>query len=115
MSHRALLLAAACALALPTVAAGSRSPTAAESAAIRAAALSSLDGKGWRVTGIRVSTVPAKHRHASASVGNRATGVGGSMILRRSHGAWRRIFLGTGDFCDAPAPAAVLRDLGFAC
>lgn len=39
--------------------AASRRPTASETRAIRSAALRSLHGSGWRVTGIRVSTVPA--------------------------------------------------------
>lgn len=93
----------------------SRAPTKSEAAAIRKAALRSLHGSGWKVSAIRVSTVPTKHRYAKAAVDNRATGVGGEMILWRDAGRWRRIFLGTDGFCDANAPKRVLRDLGFGC
>lgn len=93
----------------------SRRPTRATATAIRSAALRSLHGTGWQVSNIRVTTVRAAHRYASASVENARTGVGGEMILRRGDRRWRSIFLGTNDFCEARAPRAVLRDLGFPC
>lgn len=95
--------------------AASRAPTRSEAAAIRRAALRSLHGSGWKVSAIRVSTVPTKHRYAKAAVDNRTTLVGGEMILWRDAGRWGRIFLGTDGFCDANAPKRVLRDLGFGC
>lgn len=99
----------------PTASASRRRPTRSEAAAIRSAALRSLHGRGWAVSAIRVSTIRAAHRYASAAVDNRITGVGGEMILRRDGERWRRIFFGTNDFCEANAPRRVLRDLGFRC
>lgn len=95
--------------------AASRAPTKSEAAAIRRAAQRSLHGSGWKVSAIRVSTARTKHRYAKAAVDNRATGVGGEMILWRDAGRWQRIFLGTNDFCDANAPKRVLNDFGFGC
>lgn len=98
----------------PLAIAASRRPTATETRAIRSAALRSLHGSGWRVTGIRVSTIPGRHRYAKAAADN-VSGVGGEMILRRDGTRWRRIFLGTDGFCDVAAPRRVLHDLGFGC
>lgn len=114
-SWRSLLLALLVALTLPVVANAWRRPTSGESQAIRSAALRSLHGKGWHAHVIRVSTVRAKYRYATASVDNTLTGVGGEMILRRTGSGWHRLFLGTDEFCTTNAPRAVLRDLGFRC
>lgn len=110
----AITLTAAALVAVPPALA-SRAPSRAESSAIRSAALRTMHGSGWRVSGIRISTVPSTYRYAKASVDNARTGVGGEMILRRKSGHWSRVFLGTDGFCGAQAPRAVLRDLGFGC
>ena len=61
------------------------------------------------------STVTRTARYARAAVDNTRTGVGGEMLLARRDGRWRRLFLGTNDFCTAPLPRAALADLGFRC
>lgn len=109
------VLALLAALAVAAVATASRRPTGAETRAIRSAAVRTLHGSGWQVSGIRVSTVRTRYRYAKAAVDNRRTGVGGDMILRKRYGRWARIFLGTDGFCTVHAPRGVLRDLGFGC
>jgi hypothetical protein len=109
------LLTLTIALAMPSVAGAWRRPTSGEAQHIRAAALRSLHGRGWRAHVARVSTVRARYRYATASVDNSRTGVGGEMILRRTGSGWHQLFLGTDEFCSAKAPRAVLRDLGFGC
>lgn len=112
---RLLLLVLAVWIALTAPALAARSATPSEARAIRAAALASLSGQGWRVSAIRISTVTPTARYARAAVDNRRTGVGGEMLLARRAGHWRRVFLGTNDFCTAPLPRAALADLGFRC
>lgn len=115
---RRVALAVLALAALPVFAppaGASRAPTAREAASIRSAALRTLHGSGWRVRGIRVSTARTTHRFARASVTNRVTGVGGSMLLTTKRGRWTRRFLGTDGFCAIYAvPNAVLADL-YAC
>lgn len=114
-SFLATLLCGLALVSLAPRAEASRAPSASEARAIRAAALRTLHGRGWRVSRIRVSTVRTADRYAKAAVDNFRTGVGGEMILRRHAGRWRRIFLGTSEFCRAHAPVGVLDDLGFRC
>jgi hypothetical protein len=106
-----LLLAVA-----PAAPAGAtRAPTAAQARAIRAAALRTLHGSGWRVSHIRLSSAHTTHRYARAVVTHARTGAGGTMLLATSHGRWRRRFLGSEGFCGVlNVPQAVLADL-FAC
>jgi hypothetical protein len=99
--------------ALASPAAASRRPTSGEAKEIRAGALLSLQGHGWRVSGVRVSTVSS--HYAKAAVQQGRNGPGGEMILRLRHGIWHQSFLGTNDFCTAPVPRRVLDDLGFGC
>lgn len=109
----ALVLVAVALLAPAAIA--SRAPTRAETRAIRAAALRSLHGAGWKVSHIRITTVKTRYRYAKAAVNNSRTGVGGEMILRYRNRRWSRLFLGQNDFCTVRAPVAVLDDLGFGC
>jgi len=95
------------------VAQASRSPTRQETREIREDAKLYLTGGGWRVSGIRVSTVSG--RYAKAAVQQGHAGPAGEMILRLRHGIWHEAFLGTNDFCSAPLPKRVLNDLGFRC
>jgi hypothetical protein len=101
-------------LVLPRIdAQASRRPTSGETQEIRAGALLSLQGRGWHVSGIRVST--ANDHYAKAAVQQGRNGPAGEMILRLRHGIWHQTFLGTSDFCSAPVPKRVLDDLGFRC
>ena len=109
----ALAVGVLLAAAAPTDA--TRRPTSKEARAIRAAALRTLDGPGWKVDGIRVSTAKTRNRYARANVELRPDGPGGLMLLGTKRGRWRRLFLGTNDFCEAPVPKRVLADFGFAC
>ena len=99
--------------ALASTGAASRRPTSGEAKEIRAGALLSLQGHGWRVSGVRVSTVSS--HYAKAAVQQGRNGPAGEMILRLRHGIWHQSFLGTNDFCTAPVPKRVLDDLGFRC
>lgn len=110
-----LAIAVVCTLLLTPAAQASRPATSAEADAIRRAAVRTLEGRGWRVSHIRVSTARTGDRYAAAAVDNARTGVGGEMILRHHAGRWSRLFLGTNDFCTAAAPRAALNDLGFRC
>jgi hypothetical protein len=65
------------------------------------------------VSGIRVSTVSNHYAKAAVQQGRR--GPAGEMILHLRHGIWHEAFLGTDEFCSAPAPKRVLDDLGFGC
>ena len=91
----------------------SRSPTRHEAREIRQDAMLYLEGRGWRVSGIRVSTVNRSYAKAAAQQGER--GPAGEMILHLRHGIWHEAFLGTDEFCSAPVPRPVLTDLGFHC
>jgi hypothetical protein len=91
----------------------SRRPTRQESKEIKTDAKLYLQGRGWRVSGIRVSTVNTQY--AKAAVQRGKNGPGGEMILRLRHGIWHEVFLGTDGFCSAKAPKRVLDDLGFSC
>jgi hypothetical protein len=91
----------------------SRSPTRAEAREIRQDAPLYLQGRGWRVSAIRVSTVSAHYAKAAVQHGQR--GPAGEMILYLRHGIWHDAFLGTNEFCSAPVPKRVLNDLGFRC
>jgi hypothetical protein len=91
----------------------SRRPSRNEAREIRADARLYLQGSGWRVSGIRISTVNGNYAKAAVQQGR--YGPGGEMILRLRHGIWHEVFLGTSDFCRASAPRRVLRDLGFRC
>jgi hypothetical protein len=91
----------------------SRSPTRQEAREIRQDAPLYLEGHGWRVSGIRVSTV--SQSYAKAAVQQGRSGPAGEMILHLRHGIWHEAFLGTNDFCSAPVPKRVLNDLGFRC
>lgn len=72
-----------------------------------------LQGSGWRISGIRVSTVNTDY--AKAAVLQTGSGAAGEMILELRHGIWHELFLGTDGFCSAHVPKAVLDDLGFGC
>lgn len=91
----------------------SRSPTRQEATEIREDAKLYLEGRGWQVSAIRVSTVSQSYAKAAVHQGQR--GPAGEMILHLRHGIWHEAFLGTNDFCSAPAPRRVLNDLGFRC
>ncbi len=91
----------------------SRSPTRQEAREIRQDAPLYLEGHGWRVSGIRVSTVSNQYAKAAVQQGRR--GPAGEMILHLRHGIWHEAFLGTNEFCSAPVPRRVLNDLGFRC
>ena len=91
----------------------SRSPTRQETREIREDAKLYLEGRGWQVSGIRVSTVG--HSYAKAAVRQGKGGPAGEMILHLRHGIWHEAFLGTDEFCSAPVPKRVLNDLGFRC
>ena len=116
MTAPAKLIAAA-SICLPLLsgvsAQASRSPTRTEAREIRANAKLYLEGRGWRVSGIRVSTVNG--HYAKAAVQQGRSGPGGEMILLLRHGIWHEVFLGTSEFCAAHAPKRVLDDLGFRC
>jgi hypothetical protein len=91
----------------------SRSPTRGEAREIRQDAPLYLEGRGWRVSGIRVSTVSQSYAKAAVQQGQR--GPAGEMILHLRHGIWHEAFLGTNEFCSARVPKRVLNDLGFRC
>jgi hypothetical protein len=91
----------------------SRPPTRQEAREIREDARLYLTGRGWRVSGIRVSTVSAQYAKAAVMQGQR--GAAGEMILHLRHGIWHEAFQGTNDFCSARVPKRVLNDLGFRC
>ena len=91
----------------------SRSPTHQETREIREDAKLYLTGRGWQVSGIRVSTV--RDHYAKAAVQQGQRGPAGEMILHLRHGIWHEVFLGTDEFCSARAPKRVLDDLGFRC
>jgi hypothetical protein len=91
----------------------SRSPTRQEAREIRQDAPLYLEGRGWRVSGIRVSTVSQNYAKAAVQQGQR--GPAGEMILHLRHGIWHEAFLGTNEFCSARVPKRVLNDLGFRC
>jgi hypothetical protein len=91
----------------------SRHPTRQETTEIRQDAVLYLEGHGWRVKGIRVSTVNQSYAKAAVQQGQR--GPAGEMILHLRHGIWHEAFLGTNEFCSAPVPKRVLNDLGFRC
>lgn len=91
----------------------SRSPTRRETREIRQDAMLYLEGHGWQVRGIRISTV--NHSYAKAAVQQGKGGPAGEMILHLRHGIWHEAFLGTDEFCAAPVPGPVLNDLGFRC
>lgn len=92
---------------------GSRAPTGREAHAIRAAALRVLDGGGWHVTHIRVSTARTAHRYARANVDNPPRhATGGVMLLATQRGRWHARTIGTDGFCElTTVPQAVLVDL----
>lgn len=99
---------------LPAVEAhASRAPTRVEAREIRTDAKLTLHGRGWQVSGIRVSTV--SDHYAKAAVQEGRNGPAGEMILHLRHGIWHQAFLGTDEFCSAPVPHRVLNDLGFRC
>lgn len=91
----------------------SRRPTSQEAKEIRTDAKLDLQGRGWRVSAIRVSTVNG--HYAKAAVQQGQNGPGGEMILLLRHGIWHESFLGTDGFCSARVPKRVLDDLGFGC
>jgi hypothetical protein len=91
----------------------SRSPTRQEAREIRQDAPLYLEGRGWRVSGIRVSTV--SQSYAKAAVQQGRSGPAGEMILHLRHGIWHEAFQGTNEFCSARVPKRVLNDLGFRC
>jgi hypothetical protein len=91
----------------------SRRPTPREATEIRTDAKLDLQGRGWRVSAIRVSTVNG--HYATAAVQQGHSGPGGEMILALRHGIWHEVFLGTDGFCTAHVPKRVLDDLGFHC
>ncbi|MGC2372974.1 MAG: hypothetical protein WA484_03775 [Solirubrobacteraceae bacterium] len=91
----------------------SRSPTRGEAREIRQDAPLYLEGRGWQVSGIRVSTV--SQSYAKAAVQKGRSGTAGEMILHLRHGIWHEAFLGTNEFCSAHVPKRVLNDLGFRC
>jgi hypothetical protein len=100
-------------LGLGVDASASRAPTRRETREIRQDAVLYLEGHGWQVSGIRVSTVDRSYSKAAVQKGRR--GPAGEMILHLRHGIWHEAFLGTDEFCSAPAPKRVLNDLGFRC
>jgi hypothetical protein len=91
----------------------SRSATRQETREIRQDAVLYLEGHGWQVSAIRVSTVSRSYSRAAVRQGQR--GPAGVMILHLRHGIWHEAFLGTNEFCAAPVPKRVLNDLGFRC
>jgi hypothetical protein len=91
----------------------SRSPTRQESREIRQDAVLYLEGHGWGVGAIRVSTVNKAYSRAAVHQGQH--GPAGVMVLHLRHGIWHEAFLGTDGFCAAPVPKRVLNDLGFRC
>src|ERR1035438_2551299 len=80
----------------------SRRPTRQEGSEIRADAKLYLKGRGWRVRGIRVSTVNGHYARAAVQQGR--NGPGGEMIVWLRHGIWHEVFLGTDGFCSAKVP-----------
>jgi hypothetical protein len=113
MLRRLLIVVLVLGLLEAAAAEASRRPTSREATEIRAGAKLDLHGRGWQVSGIRVSTVNG--HYASASVQQGRNGPGGEMILQLRHGIWHEAFLGTDGFCSAHVPKRVLDDLGFAC
>src|SRR5437588_7939314 len=111
--RRPLAIATVLTLAIAANAQASRAPTKGEAREIKAGALLSLQGSGWRVSHIRVSTVSSHYSKAAVQQG--ANGAAGEMILKLRHGIWHQIFLGQNDFCAVSAPKSVLDDLGFRC
>jgi hypothetical protein len=91
----------------------SRAPSRQEAREIRQDAVLYLEGTGWRVSAIRVSTVNRSYAKAAVQQGNR--GAAGEMILHLRHGIWHEAFLGSDEFCSAPVPRRVLSNLGFGC
>jgi hypothetical protein len=91
----------------------SRPPTRQESSEIRQDATLYLEGSGWRVSAIRISTVDQSYAKAAVKQGR--LGPAGEMILHLRHGIWHDAFSGTNEFCSAPVPRRVLNDLGFRC
>jgi hypothetical protein len=91
----------------------SRAPTRGEAREIRQDAPLYLEGHGWSVSAIRVSTV--SRSYAKAAVHKGRSGPAGEMILHLRHGIWHEAFLGTNEFCSAAVPKRVLNDLGFRC
>jgi hypothetical protein len=91
----------------------SRLPTRAETTEIREDAKLDLTGGGWRVSAIRVSTVSSNYAKAAVQKGH--AGPAGEVIMHLRHGIWHVAFLGTNDFCAAPVPKRVLKNLGFRC
>ena len=113
MLRRLLIVASVLGLLGAVAADASRRPTSQETTEIRAGAKLDLQGRGWRVSGIRVSTVNG--HYASAAVQQGQNGPGGEMVLLLRHGIWHQVFLGTDGFCMAHVPKRVLDDLGFRC
>jgi hypothetical protein len=111
MSLLSAMLAGA--LVLAASAHASRPPKQQEAREIRKDAKLYLEGRGWLVSAIRVSTV--RRRYAKAAVRRGRSGPRGEMILHLRHGIWHEVFLGTDGFCSAPAPRHTLDDLGFGC
>ncbi|MGZ4825642.1 MAG: hypothetical protein ACXVZT_13560, partial [Terriglobales bacterium] len=77
---RAIVLVVAVGLALPVGSSAWRRPTSGEAAAIKAAALRTLHGGGWRAHAVRLSTVRSTYRYATASVDNNRTEAGGEPV-----------------------------------
>jgi len=113
MLRRLLIVVSVTSLLGAVGAEASRQPTSQEAREIRTDAKLDLQGRGWRVNGIRVSTVDG--HYATAAVQQGANGPGGEMILLLRHGIWHEVFLGTDGFCTAHVPKRVLDDLGFRC
>jgi hypothetical protein len=113
MRGRVLIVVSVLCLLGAVGAEASRSPTQQEAKEIRTDAKLYLQGRGWRVSGIRVSTVNG--HYAKATVQQGQSGPGGEMILLLHHGIWHESFLGTDSFCSAHVPRRVLDDLGFKC
>jgi hypothetical protein len=113
MLRRLLIAALVLSLVGAVGAEASRRPTRQESREIRVDAKLYLQGRGWRVSGIRVSTVNSQY--AKAAVRQGKGGPGGEMILQFRHGIWHEAFLGTDGICSANVPKRVLDDLGFGC
>jgi hypothetical protein len=113
MLRRLLVAVSILGLLAATAAQAARRPTPQETKEIRTNAKLDLQGRGWRVSGIQVST--ANGHYAKAAVQQGQTGPGGEMILLLHHGIWHEASLGTDGFCSARVPKRVLDDLGFRC
>jgi hypothetical protein len=113
MLRRMLIAALLVSLVVAVGAQASRRPSQQESKEIQADAKLYLQGGGWRVSGIRVSSVNG--HYAKAAVKQGKAGTGGEMILQLRHGIWHEAFLGSDGFCSAKVPKRVLDDLGFGC